>query len=166
MNQDQQTNESATIPCSKGCGFFGGASTDNMCSKCFKEHHMRSGGNDVAKKMEFLEQPKTTSVELTSSSMEMRVVTAAAQNMSVAAATMGDDAGQQSKRVKVDRSRCAECKKKVGLAAIECRCGNVYCGAHRMAEKHACCFDFKAHGRNSIEKSNERVVAEALAEKL
>jgi hypothetical protein len=66
----------------------------------------------------------------------------------------------------VDRTRCTECRKKVGLTGIECRCGKVYCGAHRIAEKHACTFDFKTFGRENIEKANERVVAQSLVDKL
>ena len=75
---------------------------------------------------------------------------------------------QDVKKIKSqeDKTRCAECKKKVGLTAIECRCGHVYCSSHRLAEKHACTFDFKTFGRTNIEKTNERVVARSLEEKL
>nr|GEW56296.1 putative zinc finger A20 and AN1 domain-containing stress-associated protein 8 [Tanacetum cinerariifolium] len=32
------------------------------------------------------------------------------------------------------------------------KCGESFCGLHRMPEKHACKFDFKAAGRVAIEK--------------
>ena len=92
----------------------------------------------------------------------------AEQPLPVSAPMSSGAATPEVKKVKsqVDRSRCAECKKKVGLTAVECRCGHVYCGAHRLAEKHACSFDFKAFGRSNIEKMNEKVVAQSLGEKL
>jgi hypothetical protein len=58
-----------------------------------------------------------------------------------------------------NRSRCLTCKKKVGLTGFECKCGFVFCGAHRHADQHACTFDFKAHGRGILEKLNPTVVA-------
>jgi hypothetical protein len=73
---------------------------------------------------------------------------------------MEEEVIKKPKTISVDKSRCFECKKKVGLTAIECRCGNVYCGPHRTAEKHMCTFDFKTLGRTHIEKQNEKVVAE------
>ena len=33
-----------------------------------------------------------------------------------------------------DRKRCFNCKKKVGLLGIECKCGFVYCNTHRLPE--------------------------------
>ena len=44
--------------------------------------------------------------------------------------------------------RCAACKAKVGLTAIKCRCGGIFCARHRYAEAHACQFDYKAFQRS------------------
>lgn len=40
----------------------------------------------------------------------------------------------------IDRKHCAKCKQKIPLTAqtLTCRCGQVFCTAHRMAEKHNC----------------------------
>lgn len=81
-------------------------------------------------------------------------------------ALSSDADGSKKVKAQVDRTRCAECKKKVGLTGIECRCGSVYCGSHRIAEKHACTFDFKTFGRDHIERANEKIVAQSLEEKL
>ena len=50
--------------------------------------------------------------------------------------------------------RCAhpECKKKLGLLGFECRCKNQYCGAHRAAEEHNCCYDYKQDGKKELLK--------------
>lgn len=48
--------------------------------------------------------------------------------------------------------RCPICKKKLGLTAITCRCGNTYCTGHRHAESHNCTFDYKEEGRNQLSK--------------
>nr|GEX34734.1 zinc finger A20 and AN1 domain-containing stress-associated protein 4 [Tanacetum cinerariifolium] len=49
----------------------------------------------------------------------------------------------QSNEVIKKRNRCHVCNKRVGLVPFLCRCGESFCGLHRMPEKHACKFDFK-----------------------
>jgi len=132
-----------------------------MCSKCYKEHAKRS--EPTAESSPKVTVPLLTSSSTTEVKKEIaEIVTPAPKTDTVSSASVP----VQSPKPVVDRSRCAECKKKVGLTGIECRCGHVYCGAHRMAEKHSCSFDFKTFGRQNIEKANEKVVAQSLGEKL
>ncbi|EAZ02908.1 hypothetical protein OsI_25047 [Oryza sativa Indica Group] len=57
------------------------------------------------------------------------------------------------------KNRCEACRKKVGLLGFPCRCGGMFCGAHRHAGAHACSFDYKAAGREVIARQNPLVVA-------
>lgn len=70
----------------------------------------------------------------------------------------GSGGKTQSKGKKSSRSRCAVCRKAVGLAmTFKCRCGNVYCGAHRHAEAHQCTFDYKSLGRSMLNENLPRM---------
>ena len=42
----------------------------------------------------------------------------------------------------------------IGLTGFKCRCGYVFCGSHRLAEAHACDFDYKTAGRDNLAKAN------------
>ncbi|KAM0023745.1 putative transcription regulator A20-like family [Helianthus debilis subsp. tardiflorus] len=60
------------------------------------------------------------------------------------------------------KKRCHVCNKRVGLIGFGCRCGQSFCGLHRMPEEHTCKFDFKAAGRAVLEKENPVCVADKL----
>ena len=52
------------------------------------------------------------------------------------------------------RQRCHHCNKKVGLTALACRCGGIFCGLHRYSDKHDCTFDYKHHGKEQLARAN------------
>jgi len=60
--------------------------------------------------------------------------------------------------VQKNRRRCWECKVKVGLTAVRCRCDYTFCNKHRYAEEHSCSFDFKVSAKRKLEEENPRVV--------
>ena len=43
MNKDDAP--AAPLQCASGCGFFGNASTGNMCSKCWKDELAKRGAD-------------------------------------------------------------------------------------------------------------------------
>lgn len=58
--------------------------------------------------------------------------------------------------------KCPICDSKIGILeiGIKCRCGGVFCLAHRLPEEHGCTYDFKASEKSKLERENPRVVAE------
>ena len=45
-----------------------------------------------------------------------------------------------------------DCKKKLTLTSIQCKCEMKFCDLHRYPENHACNFDFRAQGRADLMK--------------
>jgi len=44
----------------------------------------------------------------------------------------------------INRCHAHECRKKLKLTDMECRCNKRFCAAHRLPETHACTFDHTA----------------------
>lgn len=65
-------------------------------------------------------------------------------------------------KAKEGPNRCSTCRKRVGLTGFNCRCGNLYCAAHRYSDKHECQFDYQTAGRDAIAKANPVVKANKL----
>jgi hypothetical protein len=49
-------------------------------------------------------------------------------------------------------SRCAECKKKLGVMEYKCKCGKILCISHLRAEEHICTYDYKSEGKEYLKK--------------
>ena len=60
---------------------------------------------------------------------------------------------------KKSSKRCnhPDCRKKLKLTDIECRCGLKFCTEHRYAGSHNCTFDYKKLGRDRLEKENPQI---------
>ncbi|TMW65565.1 hypothetical protein Poli38472_008207 [Pythium oligandrum] len=65
--------------------------------------------------------------------------------------------------VQKNKRRCWECKAKVPLTAVTCRCDYTFCNKHRYAEEHNCRFNFKTAGKRKLEEENPRVVPAKVA---
>ena len=53
-----------------------------------------------------------------------------------------------------------DCKKKLKLTDMKCRCGSRYCSKHRISSDHNCTFNYKNHERSLLEKNNQQVIGE------
>jgi predicted nucleic acid binding AN1-type Zn finger protein len=67
-------------------------------------------------------------------------------------AVLSPAAEEQTPRKPQKRCGFPECKHKLALSDMECKCGVRHCSKHRMPEDHACAFDFKAHDRAVLGK--------------
>ena len=43
----------------------------------------------------------------------------------------------------INKQRCFNCNKKLGLLPYDCKCGNLFCIKCRYPEIHKCNYDFK-----------------------
>lgn len=71
---------------------------------------------------------------------------------------------EAAKEVKKPLNRCshAECRVKLSLTDMTCKCQSRFCSMHRMPESHKCTFDFKAANRVLLEKNLVKVTSSCL----
>ncbi|CAH0516253.1 unnamed protein product [Peronospora belbahrii] len=130
----QQERESGEL-CLNGCGFFGAPGSGGMCSVCWKKTMSDR-------------QVETTLTSRRSMEMKMNELVSEKQDNVITGNRM---CGEISTK---EQKRCWECKKKVGLTAMECRCGYVFCNSHRFEDQHPCSFDFKTADRAELARRN------------
>lgn len=65
-----------------------------------------------------------------------------------------------------NRCGAAGCKRKLLLTDITCRCGIRCCMTHRDATQHDCKHDFKAEGKQLLEKNLVKVTNDSLKNRI
>ncbi|KAJ8493785.1 hypothetical protein OPV22_015506 [Ensete ventricosum] len=150
MAEEQRCQEGHRL-CANNCGFLGSPATLNLCPKCYRDHRLKEEEQrqaaSHAANVAVAEKPPHASSSASAAAPPAGNARAPPALASPAAA---------------GPSRCAMCRKRVGLTGFRCRCGATHCGAHRHAEQHGCTFDFKAAGREAIARANPVVKADKL----
>ncbi|CAL8246605.1 unnamed protein product [Lota lota] len=187
----QETNQSqGPMLCTTGCGFYANPRNNGMCSVCYKDFLQRQngrGGPPGGERSSLVMFPTETSclfipamlffVGVYFSNVTTTSTAPSEEDESSSAAkaipdtddvisttsegsTPAADDGEEKPRAK--RNRCFTCRKKLGLTGFDCRCGNVFCGAHRYSDLHGCTFDYRAEAAAKIKKENPVVIGEKI----
>ena len=155
------SNSSASpdpVRCVKGCGFFGNSSTANMCSSCFKKY-----GGEVPVAHNGIVPPSHPSSDPTLATIKTAALEPVTPSSSTSETTT---IPITPRKVQENKNRCWQCKKKVGFTGVECKCGYVFCGDHRVADSHNCDFDYKTRNKTLLVAAHPTITAAKLVEKL
>ncbi|OEL16871.1 Zinc finger A20 and AN1 domain-containing stress-associated protein 1 [Dichanthelium oligosanthes] len=142
--------------CANSCGFPGNPATQNLCQSCFAAATASSmssptPSSSVSTPAAASQQPRQAPADVPPP-MELASPADAAVDLPALAAP-----APAAARTSVNR--CSSCRKRVGLTGFRCRCGELFCGAHRYSDRHGCSYDYRGAARDAIARENPVVRA-------
>ncbi|KAL0400856.1 UNVERIFIED_CONTAM: Zinc finger A20 and AN1 domain-containing stress-associated protein 5 [Sesamum latifolium] len=144
--------------CLKGCGFLATEANGTLCSQCYKDSLLEG-------KLSADHDP----VSLPAQTQDHPTVPPCSNFLRKRKRNNDDDDDEGvivNPPPLIVKKRCRSCSKRVGVMGFECRCGEMFCGAHRHPEVHACGFDFKIAGRLALMKQNPVCKADKLRDRV
>ncbi|CAL5082063.1 unnamed protein product [Urochloa decumbens] len=139
--------------CANSCGFPGNPATQNLCQSCFAAA-MSSSASPASPSSSPAPAPRPVEVAPPAAPPVEVVVASPAADLAASAA-----AAPAPEAARAPASRCSSCRKRVGLTGFRCRCGELFCGAHRYSDRHGCSYDYKGAARDAIARENPVVRA-------
>ncbi|KAI5078172.1 hypothetical protein GOP47_0007996, partial [Adiantum capillus-veneris] len=153
----------APVLCSNNCGFFGSATTMNLCSRCYRDVLAKQAKAAEAAAAISAVHSQATAAERQEKIMKVEVETCTQSSVAQIASSSNEvKALGACDSTPPKPSRCASCNKRVGLTGFKCRCGGIFCSLHRYNDKHNCSFDYRAAAREAISKANPVVKADKI----
>ncbi|KAJ1269076.1 hypothetical protein BS78_07G182800 [Paspalum vaginatum] len=134
--------------CANNCGFPGNPATKNLCQNCF-----------LAASASVSPPSSSTPAAVFDSKPRQPAVPAPFSDRPAAPAASEPSTSSKAPRSSSSVNRCHNCRRRVGLTGFRCRCGELFCGAHRYSDRHDCSYDYKAVGRDAIARENPVVRA-------
>ena len=132
--------------CANSCGFPGNPATKNLCQNCFlASSSSPPSPSSSPPAFPLFDKP--------------RPAAAASPALQAPPVYMAVDRPADPKASKSSVNRCHNCRTRVGLTGFRCRCGEMFCGAHRYSDRHDCSYDYKSAARDAIARENPVVRA-------